>query len=184
MKLDLLTFNHQKNLIEGVKLFKLKINRDQRGMLVEVLKKTWKEVFNQSLPFAQCYCSITNSGAARDENLWHYHPTKQIDRFFVIKGTAVFAVYDWRRDSKTYGILNLFLMGEKNSDDGRCLLIIPKNVLHGFCNVGQEPCYLIGFPNKIYDPKEEGRIPLKEARVKFPDGTPFSWKRVREEFNL
>lgn len=183
MKLDFLTFNHQKNLIEGVKLIKLKVNRDQRGSLVEVLKANWQEVFSKELPFAQSYCSVTNPGFARDENLWHYH-LEQVDRFVVVKGRAVFALYDTRKDSKTFGVLNLFLMGEKNNDENQYLLFIPSKVLHGFCTVGGEPCYLLGKPTKLYNPVEEGRISFEEVGVKFPDGTPFSWERIRKEFSL
>ena len=184
MKLDFLTFNQQKNLIEGVKLFKLKVNQDQRGMLVETFKINWEEIFNKELPLAQSYFSLTNPGFARDEDRWHYHPTKQTDRFVVIKGNAVFALYDWREGSKTLGVLNLFLMGERNGDDNQYLLLIPRNVLHGFCTVGQEPCYLVSYITTLYDPAEEGRISFEEAGVKFSDETPFSWKKVREEFNL
>lgn len=184
MKLKVLTYNYQENIIDGAKLFKIKINRDRRGSLTEVLKSNWKEVYGREMPFAQCYFSVTNPGCARDENLWHYHPTKQTDRFFIVKGNAVFALYDWRKSSKTFGILNLFLMGEKNGDDNRYLLVIPKNVLHGFCPIGNEPCCLLAFPTTIYDSQEEGRIPLEEVGAKFPDGTLFSWERVRKEFSL
>lgn len=184
MKLIFLDLKNQENLIEGVELFKLKINRDQRGILIETFKTSWKEIFNEELPFAQSYCSVTNPGFARDEDKWHYHPIKQIDRFVVIKGNAVWALYDWRKKSKTFGILNLFLMGEVNSDDDQYLLLIPRNVLHGFCPVGQEPCYLMSYISTLYDPTEEGRVSFNEVGVKFPDGSPFAWEKIRQEFNL
>jgi len=182
MRWEFLNPKNQKNLIEGVKLFPLKVNRDQRGVLVETLKKNWPEVFGKNLPFAQAYYSITNPGIARDEKLWHYHPTSQVDRFVVIKGKAVFALYDWRLNSKTKGTLNLFLMGEENGDEGQFLLLIPKNVLHGFTVVGKNPCYLLNFPTRLYDKKEEGRVGLAEVGVKFLDGTPFSWEIIRQYF--
>ncbi len=182
MDLEFLSLNNQKNLIDGVKLFKLKVNRDPRGVLVETLKTNWPEVFNENLPFAQTYYSITNPGVARDEDLWHCHPTKQVDRFVIIKGQAVFALFDNQKGSPTFGQLNLFLMGEGNSDDNQFLLLVPKNVLHGFCAVGKEPCYLLNYPTSLYDPKEEGRFPFAEAGAKLADGTPFSWKLVRDSF--
>ncbi|MCL4382315.1 MAG: dTDP-4-dehydrorhamnose 3,5-epimerase family protein [Patescibacteria group bacterium] len=182
MKINFLSVNNQDGLIEGIKLFKLKVNRDSRGILMETFKTSWPEVFGPDLPFGQSYCSVTNPGFARDEDRWHYHPTKQTDRFVVVKGSAVFAIYDSRKDSKTRGHLNLFLMGDINGDKGHYLLVIPRNVLHGFCVVSREPCYLISYISTLYDPNEEGRISFTESGVVFPDGTPFSWKPVREQF--
>ncbi|MBI2036560.1 dTDP-4-dehydrorhamnose 3,5-epimerase family protein [Candidatus Microgenomates bacterium] len=183
MQLNFLTYNNQKNIIQDVKLHKLVIHRDQRGMLIETLKESWQDVFE--LPkhrFGQSYCSITNPGFARDEDKWHLHPTKQTDRFVVIKGSAVVALYDGREGSKTKHTLNLFLMGEKNGDDDQYLLFIPKKVLHAFCTVGNEPCYLVSYPDRVYDPAEEGRVPFSQAGVRFPDSTAFSWDIIRQQF--
>lgn len=177
-----ITYQNQENLIEGVKLFKLKVNRDERGTLTETLKTGWDEIINSDLPFTQTYYSQTNPGVARDEDQWHYHPSKQRDRFVVIKGNMVAAVYDWRKDSPTFGTLNLFPMGEKNGDSNQFLLLIPINVLHGFTNVGKKPCYLLNYPTSLYDPQEEGRVAMQEAKVAFPGGELFSWQRIRDEF--
>lgn len=183
MDIDFLSFSNQKNLIDGVVLHKLTIHRDARGMLVETLKEDWKEVFHRpNLQFGQSYFSITNPGFARDEDKWHVHPTKQVDRFVIVSGSAVVALFDWRKDSKTKDVLNLFVMGEVNEDDNQYLLPIPKNVLHGFCTAGKKPCYLVSYPNHTYDPKEEGRIPFSEVDARLPDGTPFSWNSIREQF--
>ena len=180
MKLTFLNLGNQKNLITDVLLYPLKVNRDQRGTLTEVLKKNWKEVFSKDLPFAQSYISVTNPGFARDEELWHFHP-HQTDRFVVMAGNCVFALYDARKNSKTFGVLNLFLMGEKNGE-AQYLLLIPKKVLHGFCPVGEDPCCLLGFPTHLYEPGEEGRISFDKFNACLSDGTPFSWKAVRESF--
>lgn len=181
MALELQTLQNPKKLIAGVILHPLKINQDQRGLLIETLKSNWPDVFNQELPFNQSYFSLTKSGLARDEDLWHIHPT-QTDRFVVIRGSIVFALCDQRENSQTFGLLNLFLMGEKNSADSQYLLLIPSGVLHSFCAIGQESAYLLAYPNRIYDPAEEGRVPFKQAGVKFPDGSPFSWNVVRDYF--
>lgn len=179
--LNFLTYLHQENVIQDVKILNLKVNRDKRGLLIENLKSTWKEFYNKNLPFGQNYCSITNPGFARDEDLWHQHPS-QTDRFVVVKGNAIFALSDGRQNSPTKDLLNLFLMGEKNGDDNQYLLTIPPGVLHGFCTVGNQPCYLLGFPTLVYNPKEEGRVPFVKAGVTFADGTPFSWASIRKAF--
>lgn len=166
-------------LINGVIAHPLKVNQDERGILVESLKTNWQEVFDPKLrPFAQCYYSITNPGVARDENRWHYHPSKQEDRFVVIKGDILVAIYDWRKESSSHGILNLFLMGESQGQNGQYLLLIPKKVLHCFKVSQKKPAILINFPTSLYDPKEEGRIPFDQ--VKLADDRYFSWPQIAD----
>ena len=164
-------------LIDGVVFYPLKVNRDERGVLVESLKTNWKEVFDErNHPFAQCYYSITQPGVARDVDRWHYHPTSQEDRFVIIKGDIVVALYDWRKKSKTYGNLNLFSMGDSQGDQGQGLLMIPVNVLHCLKNIGKKEAILINFPTKLYDFNEEGRISFK--KVKLADGNYFDWSLI------
>ena len=181
--MNFISLKNQRDLIGDIVIYPLKVNRDGRGILVETLKTSWPEVFSGSRPFAQNYYSITNAGVARDEETWHYHPDQE-DRFIVVKGDIVVAIYDWRKDSSTNGKLNLFKMGEKEGDDGQYLLLIPSNTLHGFCVVSKEPAILLNFPTLLYNPEEEGRISHQEAGVKLPDGGPFSWGLVRKEFRL
>lgn len=168
-------------LIDGVVLHKLYFHGDPRGLLVETLKNTWDDVYSETLPFTQSYCSITNPGVARDEDQWHNHPTKQYDRFVFVKGRAVTAIYDWRKESKTYGTLNLFVMGDTKEEE-QYLLVIPKNVLHGFCAIGTEPAILMASPSHLYDKDEEGRVPFADVHATIPDGTEFSWDIVRKHF--
>ena len=56
------------------------------------------------------------------------------------------------------------------------------NVYHGFTCVGDEPIYLLGFPDQVYDPAEEGRISFPDFQAKLEDGTPFSWQAIRDDF--
>lgn len=179
---NLLHFKNKKNIIFGVKLQRYKVNRDKRGMLVEVFKPTWRNILNEKEPFGQSYYSITKAGFARDENRWHYHPN-QTDRFTAIKGNAVFALYDLRKNSKTKGVLNLFLMGEKNGDKNQFLLSIPPNVLHSFCVMDKEECILLSFPTHIYSSSEELRIPFSKVKVSLADGKPFSWDAIRSHYS-
>lgn len=181
--MEFATLKNQKDLICDVVAYPLKVNCDPRGILVETLKTNWSEVFGENRPFAQNYYSLTESGIARDEKTWHYHP-RQEDRFVVIQGDIVVAIYDWCKESSTYGKLNLFKMGESEGEGGQFLLLIPRNTLHGFCVVSKKPAILLNFPTLLYNLEEEGRISHQEAGVKFPDGKPFSWDLVRKVINL
>lgn len=179
--MDFLTIQNQSNKIDGVLLYPLKVNRDERGFLVETLKTSWSEIYSESRTFAQNYYSQTDAGTARDIDKWHVHKNQE-DRFIVISGNIVVAIFDPRANSKTKGALNLFKMGEENGDNGQYLLLIPKEVLHGFVVIGKKPAILTNYPTKLYDPADEGRISHDEAGVKFSDGTPFSWEKIINQF--
>ncbi len=166
------------SIIKDIIVYPLKVNRDPRGILVEVLKTNFKKIYSPRYKFSQCYYSVTEPQTARDKDRWHYHPAKQIDRFVVIKGDIVVALYDWRQNSSTYGILNLFKMGESQGDHGQYTLLIPQNVLHCFKVVGKKEAILLNFPNTLYDFTEEGRLPFQ--KVKFPDGSFFGWSKVEQ----
>jgi len=183
MKLEFFSLDKLKSysLIAGVVVYPLQVNRDTRGMLTEMLKITWSDIYDEKLrPFTQMYFSQTESGVARDEDKWHYHPGGQEDRFGIISGDVVIAIYDNRQDSPTYQKLNLFLMGKNQGDQGQYLLLVPPRTLHGFVVVSKKPASLINYPTRLYDPQEEQRIPFSE--VKFKDGSIFSWDLVRKQF--
>lgn len=170
-------------LIHDVVARKLIVNSDARGNLVEILKTTWKDIYHpKTLPFTQVYYSSTEPGVARDEKHWHFHPGGQVDRYIVISGEAVFAVYDTRDKSKTHNLFNLFWMGEKIGDSGQYTLLVPARTLHCFIVVGKKPATLLNFPSCLYDPQEELRIPFRKFPL--PDGSTFSWKKVEKAYKI
>lgn len=169
-------------LVHDVIIHPFKVNRDPRGTLTEALKTDWSDVFHpEKLPFAQMYFSQTSAGTARDIDRWHYHPGGQQDRFFVIAGNIITAVYDDRNDSPTKGKLNLFYMGETPADEGQYMVVIPQKTHHGFVVVGDKPAVLGNFPTRLYDPNEEKRVLFTEALL--PDGSIFSWEKVKSLVN-
>jgi dTDP-4-dehydrorhamnose 3,5-epimerase len=180
--MELITLENKNGvkLIKDVVIHPLKINKDQSGILIETLRNDWDDVYNQGREFFMQYYSETASGVARDEDVWHYHPTVQDDRFSVIKGEIVVAIGDNRGDSETNGLLNLFHI---NARKNPYMVLIPRRTLHGFMVVSKEPAILINFPTGLYNPKEEGRIPYEQAQMKISDGTIFSWDLVREKFS-
>lgn len=148
------------------------------GVLVETLRRDWEDFYTPGREFAMQYFSVTDSGLARDEKEWHLH-YKQEDRFFVVSGEVVVACADARKDSATFGLLNLFHI--KPLIDPY-IILIPKGALHGFMVVSNEPGVLLNFPTALYSPDDELRIPYREANVKTPSGELFSWDKVRKQF--
>lgn len=168
------------NLVKGILMHPLKVNRDKSGILVETLRTDWKEIYRKDREFAMQYFSVTKSAVARDETVWHYHP-KQEDRFLLAQGEIVVAVADNRQNSKTFGLLNLFHMKAKTDP---YILLIPKGTLHGFLVVSNISSILLNFPTLLYNPSEEQRLPYDRAQIKESDGSLFSWDHVRAEFSL
>ncbi len=168
-------------LIKDVIVHPYKVNQDESGVLVETFRKDWEDICGDGREFFMQYYSETPSGVARDESVWHYHPTVQDDRFSVVKGEIVVAIADNREGSETKGLLNLFYI---NARENPYIVLIPKRTLHGFMVVSKEPAILINFPTGLYNSTEEGRIPYSEAQVKLSDGTLFSWDIVRKELKV
>lgn len=168
------------SLVKDILMYPLKVNRDESGILVEALRTDWKEIYGKNREFAMQYFSVTDSGVARDETVWHYHPNQE-DRFLVAQGEIVVAVADNRQDSKTFGLLNLFHM---KADMNPYILLIPKETFHGFLVVSLTPAVLLNFPTCLYNPSEEQRVSYKEAGVKNSEGSLFSWDQIRSKFTL
>ena len=165
--------------IRGVRVRRLKVNKDPRGILVETLRADWPDFYDErELPFAQSYYSVTEAGVARDEDRWHLHRAQE-DRFVVLSGVLAVAMHDPRPDSPTRGLVNVFRMGDLQDEEGRYALMVPRRVHHGFVVGPADPAMLMNFPTQIYSPADEGRIPLSEVGARLPDGSPFSWDAVR-----
>lgn len=165
--------NTLSGLIEGVVVRKLKIFKDESGILFETLRTDWNDVYGDiNAPFAMQYMSQTPSGLARDEDQWHVHKNQK-DRFICTAGRIVTAIYDPREDSKTKGKLNLFVMGPDKEEE-MYILVIPEYTYHGFMAISESDASLLNFPTQIYTGEDEGRV-KHDAKL---------WNKVRDDFKL
>lgn len=87
-------------MIEGVKIKKLKLLTDERGRLMELLRRD-EEIFSR---FGQVYFTTAYPNTVK---AWHYHK-KQDDYFACIKGKMLLALYDARPKSKNFKEINEF----------------------------------------------------------------------------
>ena len=177
--MDFITLKNKdkSKLVQDVLMHPLRVNKDASGLLVETLRVDWKDIYGMNREFAMQYYSITPSGVARDENVWHCH-LMQEDRFLVVSGTVVTVIADNRKNSPTKGLLNLFYM-EANIDP--YILLIPKKTLHGFMVASKTPAILLNYPTQLYNPKDEVRIPYLDVNIKIGNGSLFSWQSVRKK---
>ena len=111
-------------MIDGVIVKKLKLISDERGYLMEMLRAD--DPFFQK--FGQVYLTVAYPGVVKG---WHYHKV-QTDHFIGVSGMIKVVLYDNRKESKTYGEVNEFFMGELNP----MLLVIP--CLYGIVDQGKE----------------------------------------------
>lgn len=148
------------NLIEGVKVRHLKVIPDDRGYLMEMLRRDWPEF----TAFGQAYITAAYPGVIK---AWHYHKL-QWDHFVCVSGMARVVLYDPRKKSSTAGEVNVFHIGYLNP----VLLKIPPEVYHGFTAEGNDTALIINMPTEVYNYQEpdEYRLPYDDPSI------PYSWE--------
>jgi len=141
----------------GVKVQKLRLIPDERGWLMEMMRRDW-EVFDK---FGQAYVTTCYPGVVK---AWHYHKL-QTDHFTCVQGIAKLALYDGREDSPTRGMINEFYIGTLNP----ILVKIPSLVYHGFTAVGNEIAMIVNFPTELYNYEEtdEYRLPHDDPSIPY-----------------
>jgi len=129
-------------MIDGVKVKKLKVIPDERGRLMEILRRD-DEIFQE---FGQVYMTTAYPGVVK---AWHFHKL-QTDNFTCIAGKMRLALYDARESSKTFKAIDEFII----SLDEPLLVQIPPLVYHGFKCVSDKEAVVINTVTRSYNPKE------------------------------
>jgi dTDP-4-dehydrorhamnose 3,5-epimerase len=144
-------------MINGSKIKKLKVIPDERGRLMEILRKD-DEIFDK---FGQVYVTTVKPGVVK---AWHYHK-KQDDHFVCLMGKVRVALFDARKKSPTYGEVNDYIM----SMDDPFVVKIPKGVYHGFKGIADIESMVLNVPTRVYDYKEpdEFRLDAFENDIKY-----------------
>ena len=146
-------------IIDGVQTKQLRLNVDERGFLMEVMRPDW-DVFEK---FGQVYVTSAYPNVVKG---WHYHK-KQYDNFVCVKGMMKVALFDPRDNSPTKGMVNEFFIGERNP----MLVKIPPYVYHGFKCIGTEEALIVNVPTGTYNYGEpdEYRLPPDTKDI------PYDW---------
>ncbi len=152
----------KKGPIEGVQVRPLKRFADKRGWLMELFRKD--EVDSEFLP-VMTYISMTNPGVARG-------PHEHIDQadYFCFAGPSDFKVYLWdnRKNSSTYLNMTELVAGESAPS----VVIVPKNVVHAYKNIGDKDGLVINCPNRLF--KGQGKKdPVDEVRYEEDVNSPY-----------
>lgn len=159
---DLKEFKAKKKvIIDGVKTHQLKPIVDERGFLMEMFRSDDE----QFIKFGQTYITAVNEGMVK---AWHYHE-RQTDTFICVYGMAKVVLYDCRKDSPTYGVVNEFFIGDRNP----LRVQIPTKVMHGFKGISPGFSLIVNVPDQTYDYKnpDEFRVDPHDNDI------PYDWAR-------
>jgi len=148
-------------MIKDVTVKKLRVMCDERGRLMEMLRKD-DELFKG---FGQSYLTAAYPGVVK---AWHYH-RKQWDHFVVVTGMMKVVLYDSREGSPTYGEVNEFFMGPHNP----ILLQIPPMVYHGFKCISETEAVVVNTPTEVYNYKEPDEYRVDPHN----NDIPYNWAR-------
>ncbi len=142
--------------ISGVKLFDLKLYKDERGSFSEVfLTKSLYKEFN--INYVQENESISKKNVFRG---MHFQKGKysQSKMIRVVKGKVIDVICDLRKSSKTFKkIIQLEL-------DPNKLLFVPKGLAHGF--VSLEDNAILNYKcDNYYEPESESGFNLLKSNL-------------------
>ena len=152
-------------MIQGVEIKNLKVIKDDRGFLMEMLRADDK-IFKK---FGQVYMTFCKYGVAK---AWHYHKL-QGDYFIALQGKTLVGLYDARKKSESYGQTAKFILAAPEERGQHIVLKIPKGVYHGFTALTKNGSKVLNVPTKAYNYKkpDEYRMPWNAKEI------PFCWPR-------
>ena len=144
-------------MIDGVKIKKIETHLDERGYFREILRDDDRILER----FGQISMSLTKPGVIK---AFHYHKG-QDDIFYVVAGNAQLALYDLRKNSKTYKQVYTFNINEAEQN----LIFIPRMVAHGYKSLGKKPLLVLYIMSSSYDKKnpDERRISHDDKEIGF-----------------
>ena len=146
-------------MISGVNAKYLKNITDERGRLMEIMRND-ESIF---VKFGQVYLTTNYPGVVK---AWHYHKI-QSDYICCVKGMSKVVLYDARKDSKTYGEINEFCIGDFNP----MLIVIPPGVYHGWKCISDMEAIIINVTTELYNygNPDEYRLPPDSEDI------PYKW---------
>jgi dTDP-4-dehydrorhamnose 3,5-epimerase len=142
------------DLIAGVRVEPMTLHTDDRGFFTELARLGSKgiaaEMIAGSSRQVQISTTLTYPGTIKAIH-YHYHQT---DLWVPIAGMLQVFLYDMRRKSPTFGLINTLYIGLLRPWE----LLIPPGVGHGYKVLGTQPAQLVYVTDRYYNPEDEGRI--------------------------
>ena len=146
------------DLIDGVRVEPFPLWPDDRGYFLEIAR-LGKGLVAGFPPASQVSAALNYPGIIK---AFHFHRF-QTDYWVPAAGLLQVALVDLRRGSKTYATKNTLYLGNLRPWQ----LLIPPGVAHGYKVIGDQPSVLVYITNRIYDPKDEGRIAHNDSSIAY-----------------
>ena len=150
------------DLIDGIRIEPLRIYPDDRGFFTEIARLgrgLATDMVPDSAQKIQISLTLTYPNTIK---AIHYH-SEQTDLWAPVTGMAQVFLYDLRRHSKTFGLINTIYAG-------RCRpwgILIPPGVGHGYKALGAEPIQLLSMTDSHYNPADELRLPYNDPNIAY-----------------
>ena len=144
--------------IEGVRVRPAVVHSDERGSVTEIYSESWD--FSDD-PLVYVYQVTIRVGQTKG---WVVH-FEQDDRMFFDDGAVKVVLYDARKPSSTFGLVNELFFGSAN----RALLRIPVGVFHAVVNIGESEARFVNCPTRPYrhaNP-DKARLPLDTDAIPY-----------------
>ncbi len=148
-----------KGLISGVELQPYDVWPDDRGYFLEVVRIQQGLAADFPVESTQVSSALSYAGIIK---AFHFH-LEQTDLWVPMMGMFQVVLVDLRPSSPTYGVKNTLYTGSLKPWQ----ILIPPGVGHGYKVIGPEPGVLIYVTNRLYNPKDEGRIAYDDASIAY-----------------
>jgi dTDP-4-dehydrorhamnose 3,5-epimerase len=149
------------DLIGGVLVEPMQVHPDDRGFFAELARLGSEGIAARMVADGrrqiQISMTLTYPGTIK---AIHYH-YEQTDLWAPIAGMLQVFLYDMRRGSKTFGMINTLYVGQLRPWE----ILIPPGIGHGYKVLGIQPAQLVYLTDRFYNPKDEGRLPYDHPDV-------------------
>ena len=150
------------DLIEGIRIEPLQIYPDDRGFFTEIARLgrgLATDMVPDSTRKIQISLTLTYPNTIK---AIHYH-SEQTDLWAPVTGMVQVFLYDLRRHSKTFGLINTIYAGRFRPWE----ILIPPGVGHGYKALGVEPIQLLYLTDRHYNPADELRLPYNDPNIAY-----------------
>jgi len=159
---DVINSLRSPKLIQGVELEPMERFADDRGSFAELFRfgePGLARDFSSSNGKVQVSFTTSYPGVIK---AIHYH-FEQIDLWAPLSGMLQVLLYDLRETSPTCGQLNTVFIGDLRPWKVR----IPAGVGHGYRVIGPESAAMVYAMDRLYNPKDEGRIAFDDPAINY-----------------
>ena len=150
------------DLIDGIRIEPLQIYPDDRGFFTEIARLgrgLAADMVPDGTRKIQISLTLTYPNTIK---AIHYH-AEQTDLWAPVTGMVQVFLYDLRRHSKTFGLINTIYAGRLRPWE----ILIPPGVGHGYKALGVEPIQLLYMTDRHYNPADELRLPYNDPNIAY-----------------